>query len=403
MSYLPPLIILEHSKWYISTTVFSKTERRLSRRLFRSPVQQGALAAYNAARQISPYIGSAAAGVMARRRFNNNARGRRSNVVAARRYVPIRSTRRAVRSGRSGRGTTTQHDRQSVYSKRSMPRGKKRQWRKFVSKVNAAAEKDLGTRTVVFNKSQAYGNTASTNQGYAYLALYSANGTGDSFMADLYNISNLENTGNPTAAAGTTVDKTTKFLFKSGILDITVRNTSSINLAGVQTAAPEAKLEVDVYEITSPVEWDDTLGVKSDVSAALFVGDTQTLNIGGAGTAIKPDLRGVTPWDMPAALSHYRLRIQKKTKYFLQNGETFTYQMRDPKRRKTDRSKMVNALGGNRPGWTKHLYFVFKLVPGLSIGTAVNTYTEQLTIGMTRKYFYKIMGVTEDRDQYLVA
>jgi len=339
---------------------------------------------------------------MARRAANyGRQRLRRSLRIASRRNqrTPSRVSQR--RGVRSGSGVTTQHDRQSVYRKSSMPRGKQRQWRRFTRKVDAAAERDLGSRTIVFNKTVSFTNTTSTQQGQAYTGLYTLNGTGDSFMADLANVSALENTSNPTAAAGVTVANTSKYLFKSAILDITVRNTSSLNVAGVQTAAAEAKLEVDVYEIISSREWNDAIGTKSDITAALLVGDTETLNIGGTGTAIKPSMRGVTPWDMPAALSHYRLKILKKTKYFVPNNETFTYQMRDPKRRSTDKSRLLNGEGGNKPGWTKHLYFVFKLVPGFTIGTAIGSYTESLTMGMTRKYLYKIQGITEDRDQYI--
>ena len=85
----------------------------------------------------------------------------------------------------------------------------------------------------------------------------------------------------------------------------------------------------------------------------------------------------------------------------MNNNDTFTYQVRDPKRRVITEEKMREAVGGNLPRWTRHLLIIFKLVPGLTVGSTDGTYKEQLYMGITRKYFYKIEGVNADRDRYL--
>lgn len=326
---------------------------------------------------------------------------------ALRSRLSLRSGRSFTRTSRrknvhSGQGVTTQHDERRIYTKRNMPRRKKRRWKLFKNKVLAVSEKDLGSRTVVFNKLQDFANVTSGNQGLAYCALYSANGTGDSFMADMNSISGIENPGNPTAAAGSTIYDTTKWIFKSAIMDVTFRNTSTITTVGpIVSLASEAKLEVDVYEILASRQWSTTDGAVSDITSAFSTkGSTITPNIGGAGTGVVLTLRGVTPWDIPAALSYWRMKILKKTKYFVPNGDTFTYQVRDPKRRVTMQERMEKMEGGNTVGWTRHLLVVFKLVPGLTVGAGVGTYQEHLTLGITRKYFYKIEGVNEDRDLY---
>lgn len=45
----------------------------------------------------------------------------------------------------TGRGVTNQWDRTLIYKKKSMPRWKKRAWKRFSQKVNAVAEKSLGS------------------------------------------------------------------------------------------------------------------------------------------------------------------------------------------------------------------------------------------------------------------
>lgn len=211
-----------------------------------------------------------------------------------------------------------------------------------------------------------------------------------------------ENASDPTAAAGITVADTTKFLFKSAVLDVTIRNTSTLNVLGTQTPDSRGKMEIDVYEIISPKEWVDSASNYYTLGSCFTKGDGLTPRIGGAGTGLDLALRGVTPWDVPAALSYFRLKILKKTKYFVNNGDTFTYQVRDPKRRVMMQERLEKMAGVNVPRWSRHVLFIGKLVPGNTLGSGVGTWTESMTFGITRKYFYKIEGANDDRDRYAV-
>jgi len=301
------------------------------------------------------------------------------------------------RRSRSGLGVTTQHDERLIYRKRSMPRRMKRSWKRFKNKVHAVSEKDLGTRTVVFNATYGLSSVLPDNHTVGTFAVYGMSSS-NLQLNDLSAISNLENSGDPTAAAGVTIDKTTKIIFKSGIMDLTFRNTSSKNGTG---AVAEAKLETDIYECIVRKEADDTNTNYADFNEMLTRGYTDTKNIGGTGLGLNSLQRGTTPWDFPNALSYFGIKILKKTKFFTNNGDTFTYQIRDPRRHVVSFNRLQRAGGCNMPGLTRFIWVVTKLVPGLTKSVNTGDYTESLTIGCTRKYFYKVEGVNEDRDRYL--
>ena len=282
-----------------------------------------------------------------------------------------------------------------------MPRRIRRRWKRFKNKVLAVSEKDLGTRTVLFNKTYSYTNTTSGNHIVDNLALYAC-ASGSSSLNDLSTITGLE-IGSWTAASGGVVDKTSKFIFKSAILDLTFRNSSTFTTDGTNFSLDSrAKLETDIYEIICSATGTDTISNFVDIVNMFASSATDTLNIGGAGTGIALTSRGATPWDLPAALSRFKIKILKKTKFMTPNGDTFTYQMRDPRRHVAEEQTLIRN-GVNVKGWTRWVLFISKLVPGLTVGTTGNTFQENLDIGVTRKYFYKIEGVSEDRDRAVAA
>lgn len=350
---------------------------------------------------------------MARRaygRFSTRLRNARTQTTRIRRKNASTQTKRTGYT--SGVGVTVQHDARQIYRKRRMPRRMKRKWKRFTRSVHAVAEKDLGSRTVVFNRAQTFSNVTNGNQGLGYLALYSGNGAGDTWMRDLSNISINDNSGTTDLrATGDFIYLSTKFIFKSAVLDITIRNTSTYTAVATPVLSSNAKLELDIYEILSGREWIDydvtpteTAQAFSDLTAVFAQGAGETDNISGGaglGTGLSILQRGTTPWDLPQALSRFRLKILKKTKYFIPNGDTITYQLRDPKRRVATKRMLEFIGGGNKPRWTRHVFIIFKLVPGFTIGEGVDTYQESISIGMTRKYFYKIEGQSEDRDIYI--
>lgn len=303
----------------------------------------------------------------------------------------------------SGNGITAQHDRRTIYVKKRMPRGRRRRWRKFVQRVNFVNEKDMGTRTAVFNVSQSFSNNASGFQCVGSVALYGQKST-TSYYNDLSNIGALENAGNPTAAAGVTVDNTSKFRFQSAVLDITFRNESGVSNGTVYQYDSRGTMEVDIYECTVGDGAEET-GTSYQTFESLLATNTSVQKLANASAAVAYNQRGVTPFDLTYALGRWKIRVLKKTKYVLNNGQCATYQMRDPRRRSCQSKDLLNQDGFNRPGWTKVLFFVAKLVPGNPLGvvTGSGNWQEQLDIGITRKYMYKIEGVNEDRSSWLNA
>jgi len=321
--------------------------------------------------------------------------------MAQRRSFARSRTLNRRRRPSSGQGITTQHDERRIYRKKSMPRFQRKRWKRFKNKVLAVSEKDLGTRTVVFNKTYAATNTVSGNHTISDICLYGFRSSADSRFNDLTQIQAYENAGNPTAAAGGTVDATSKFIFKSAILDVTVRNTSTYYDGAAYALNSAAKMEVDVYEILVNSSSSTSSTAYLSLGGLITASTTDTLRIGGAGTDLVQSLRGWTPFDAPAALSRWKIKILKKTKFMVPNGDTFTYQIRDPKRRVCDSQALAQGDGCNKVGWTRWLYLIGKLVPGLIVSPDTpNTYQESISIGITRKYFYKVEGQSEDRDRY---
>lgn len=315
-----------------------------------------------------------------------------------------RSNTRTMTRGRrqpTGLGVNTQHDRKLIYRRRRMPYYRRRRWKSYVRKVHAVAEKDLGSRTILFNNQLTFGQTTDGNDNIFDLELYSQSST-DSWRSDLYNISGYENVNaNPTHAAGDDIPSASKFLFQSAVLDITFRNGSTYNSGGSTNLDSRAKMEVDVYEMSVRRDATDTTSNYAGLYSLFNDANSNTLNIGGAGTGLAIDQRGVTPWELPLALSRWKMKIWKKTKFMVPNGDTFTYQVRDPKRRVATQESLQKTGGFNRVGWTKILFFKCKLVPGCTLGTTDGTYQNNAYVGCTRKYMYKIEGVKEDRDRYI--
>lgn len=347
-----------------------------------------------------------------RNQYNRGARGtRRSARLSMRRGGSRTMTRTRSGTGTSGLGVTGQYDRKLVYLKKTMPRFKKRRWRSFVKKVNAAAEKELGNNTVLFNRQLTSVNTTSGNQIVLTLALYGSNGAAD-LTDDVAYIGNLGNIGNPTATDGVTVSPTTKYLFQSAVMDVTIQNVSSLTslIGGVSTVTypNECKLECDVYEVfvrrpsligTGPaydtledlLNWSETYNYAiKDNTATPVTGE------------VKIQSRGATPFECASALSRFGIKVLKKTKFMLNQGETITYQVRDPKRHVAERQRLQTEEGFNFPKWTKVIFIISKLTPQASpIGSTNGTYQERIMVGSTRKYFYKVEGQNDDRSLYV--
>lgn len=307
---------------------------------------------------------------------------------------PGKRLRGKKKQGFSGIGVTYENDRTRVYRRKRMPLKYKKKWKRMIKIDNAIDLKKSGSRTFVFNKPDEAINSTSGKQGTFSLALYGGQGN-ESHWSDLHYVGYDESVDDdPTAAKGVTLHPTTKVYFQSAVLDVTIRNTSFKN---TDADVPVVPLEVDIYEMTSSKFWMErdgatTLKAFTTLKDIFEEAKGERQGIDNRNVAEFND-RGMTPFDCTHAISQYGLKILKKTKYRIGPSNTITYQMRDPKNRVTTINSLKEMAGGNKPGWTKMLFIVFKATPGFPL----ESYTEQIKLGITRKYMYKIANATEKR------
>lgn len=278
-------------------------------------------------------------------------------------------------------GVTSQYDAVTQYRKKNMPRGKKRVWKKFVKKVNAVLDRSLGTRSVVFNNEITVLGTPGS-QAFCAATLYGFCGQDqgqNTGFRDIYRICNKDNDIMTTATEG---GNPSKIQFKSGVIDLTMRNMGS------------TAMELDVYEIN--VYTDDTKEHNFSQSVSSAIAETQT--IPGGATGLTLNQRGVTLFDLPNLIAQERLKIYKKRKYFLPPGNTATLQHRDP------RNHWFNAIDIDvnqedeyssyaRRKMTTMFVFIPKEITGGTLGL-------NLHVGTTRKYAYTINQSAKAYDSF---
>lgn len=293
------------------------------------------------------------------------------------------------RRGTSGRGVTFQNDRERIYRKRRMPRRRRTRWKRFVHKTNAVSEKVLGARTCVRNEEISFNvpglSSPATQDVIGQLALYPVGHGSAEYLRDLGRI-----------ASDPDVPQSGKFLFQSGVLDLTITNVSSSD----DLDRKDIPMEMDIYEISCKRNFEKATGDKGLLDV-FSEGATDTPTIGytqGVPSALGLSNRGTTPWDLPQALSLYKLKIWKKTKYRLSGGQSISYQMRDPKRHVMEKGYIGELTGANLPGITKWLLIIAKPIVGFSIGA---TGIAELKVGCTRKYMYKMKEKNQEADAIL--
>lgn len=338
------------------------------------------------------------------RRRSMNFINRLNRRIAARRaggrariHTVNRQRRQKSYSGILG-GTNA--DQRMVYRKKRMPKKKRKMWLRFVKKVNAVDERELGSRTVLINDTIT--STHSAGQGCLTLSLYSWKNDAPTrgWLRDLEQIGGIENAASPTVTLGATVNPTSKVMFHSGIMDVTIRNTSYFkDTNNAEQAAPDAAIELDLYEIYHRTTAATGSVTPGDMSTLLNSYDDD--QIGGTGTGISITDRGASPFEFGGQMGKFGIKILKKTKYFIPNGQTITFQVRDPKRHVCTYKDLTDNDGFAKPGWTRTFYLMYKLVPGILLGSTASTYTGRISVGSTRKYLYKIEGINDNRERLL--
>lgn len=292
---------------------------------------------------------------------------------------------RRSQGGKAGSGVTSQRDVAAVYRRKPMPKAKRTAWKKFVKKVQAVAQKDRGTVSVVMN----YGDTqvhpafvgGVKQQLVKSFHLYGYNAN-PSFVTPLeVGARDIGKIAGDFVTAG--VDDSAKVTFKSAVLDITVTNQ-----------APEGgyfgPLEVDVYHIV--------YGRKQYPADGLInTFDQGTIQTETFASLPKVNIndRGATPFNVPQAISILGAKILRKKKYFLGLNQSFTYQVRDPKNRIMDLVSMRDKTGFYDPKYTQSVLLVAK-------PTAIvnETDTFSVTCGSTRTYTCTHEGLNEDASRY---
>jgi len=279
--------------------------------------------------------------------------------MAYKRYRSMTNTQQKKR-GNSGTGVTQHRDTHLQYRKKRMPYRKRKTWTKFVKKVQSANERQLGTKTIVFNRDQSATNTAGS-QNYVMANLYGLHGSIASEIGsqDLYYA--FQEAYSATA-------KNQKLTFKSAVLDATLTNTGN------------SKLEVDLYHLSYWGRPSETSFLDCQTEA---IADTPLLDPNSSGffSNLTMFSRGVTPFDMSALIKLGKFTIQKKIKYWIDVGDTATYQIRDPRTHVLSEASIIDDTNTfAHPKLTQTILCVFKPVKNVSedVGT--------LTIACTRKY-----------------
>lgn len=287
------------------------------------------------------------------------------------------------RKGTSGIVTTTQYDAKTQYIKKRMPRRQRARWKKFVYKTRAVTNKSKGTKTVVQNSSCTAG-TFSTAQNWCAAHLYAkGNAVGIGYESGNNDISNIEN-------GDANIEGNTKVMFKSAVLDITLRNVSTTY-----------GMECDIYDMV--YGRDSRSPSLGDLfTAAQNVTPTITPDGGWAyNNPLTITSRGTTPFDLPELIKNNKIKILSKRKVFLPAGATTTYQIRDPKNRILKGLDWQDNVGYIIPGVTRTVLAVFKSLTGDTIVAPANPLS--LMMGVTRKYSYVLDQDANDQDNYMSA
>lgn len=319
---------------------------------------------------------------VARRLFTTGAKyaARAATAAVAKKLVDT-ATQTATGGGQSN-FVTTQYDTTRQYRFKRMPRRKRKRWVKKV-KANTAMDYALaGTRTVVYNAYLEQTIRTGQTQGLMATHLFANNGAEEVINGKIWE--NAQSDINYLISRDdniiTTGQQLSKFRFTSGVLDITVRNSSLANLA----------LEVDLYVIKYNSE--------TDVKSFMSMHQTAVTKLNGvdgslASEPLTLEKRGVTPFDIPA-LASMGMKVLSKQKFFLPNGNTFTYQYRDPRNHAYGVGKAYDNDGYILPRQTTTLLCIFKPIVGGTVSDA------KLQIGATRTYRYGIIGQNQLAGDY---
>lgn len=310
----------------------------------------------------------------------------RAGAKAAANYAFARYTqKKAKKSFTSGTGVTTQLDAKTIYRKKRMPRRQRKRWASFKNKVKAAQD-DRGTTSITFSdQNNQFGtDTVGGTRRNLLQAVHLSGTNGGLFGWELGSQDLLRIVTNDDYVND---NESGKFTMKSAIMDVTVTNPTPSGELQYHGA-----LEVDLYEIS--------YGKKRPNLDSM----TNVWNQGIANTtaaiAAQPKasiaFRGVSPFEMCESLSLAGMRIIKKTKYFISEGHSISYQMRDPRNTVYNVSDIKNPQVGYIGKRTRSILLVAKPVDVIGDNVTFNLLTKT-----SRHYKYTCDGLRDDRTAYI--
>jgi len=293
------------------------------------------------------------------------------------------------KSGRSvsGGGVSRQHDRATVYRRKRAPRRVRMRARRSMGSFKSKILKMKGHRTFFTNSQFTVLSTAGTQAATSWV-LYGGRVDGTSTTGSIprgYDDMNdmrskdymlAQNTGD---AENRFQGGNLKWYVKTGIMDLTIQNISDNSVAIemdiyeftcghiVSTAGSDVETAIQYYHQDTFISGNDTAGL-----------DTYTLNT-----------RGVTPFEFGPALSKFRMKILKKTKYFIPFGDTVTYQIRDTRIRTMSHGVYRNE---SCTTYATHGILVVAKPTAASASSAIS-----YVCGCSRKYKYVVDSSHVDR------
>lgn len=294
---------------------------------------------------------------------------------AAHRY---RNRGKSVGRNVSGVGVTVQRDRAVTYRRRRAPRRLRRRMRRSMRSFKSKILKMKGTRQAMNNSVYTVSSVAS-QQSVCTWVLYGGRVDGAVSTAVQRGYDDMNDIRRKDFLLGDATGDAqfrwapgdVKWFVKTAVMDLTIQNTTAAQFA----------LELDVYEFTCGIFQNDA---GDSVEAALAYYNQDTYIPGGAANWTTIDLtdRGATPFELGPAMQKIRMKILKKTKYFIPYGDTVTYQIRDTRIR-----TFTHAVYRNNACTTKHTRGVMIIAkPVVASGDQIGTYQ----VGCTRKYKYVV-------------
>lgn len=299
--------------------------------------------------------------------------------VAARAYNSYTRSRTVTRKNNDN-AVTTQHDVKRQYTRKAMPKYKKRKWVKFVKSVDAVDFKKLAVNHVVRAYNLPNITTTPTQRStdgvqsvvalglYAVAAEYEDNG----IIGDVEDIWRAYTGGNNASPYSN------RIAFVSAVSDIYVVNNATTTMI------------LDVYHCICKKDHYTVPNLFDMSKLAPFPGNVtndSVLNVNQA---------GVTPFQMPNVTAYYK--ILTKTKHIIGGGQTTTWQHRDPRNhyfRAQNFNFQTNMVG--KAGLT-HIWILCATSPDLCTNSLIN-----YSVTQSRTYNVKVMQDSNDKGENLVA